>query len=59
MVVGLIQQEEIGIRDQACGDPDELSLSAGQGRQRQLPVRSRDAELAQQALRAVAEPRPS
>ena len=56
MVVRLIQQQEIRVRDQAGGDPDELSLSAGQGRQRQLPMRSWDAELPQQTLRAIAEP---
>ncbi len=57
MVVRLVEQEEIRVADQTAREPHELALPAGQRPDRQIPVVLRDAELAQQALDAIAKAR--
>src|SRR5438552_3242479 len=57
VIVRLVEQQKVGVADEACREPDELPLTAGERGQRPVPVVPRDPELLQQPDGAVAEPR--
>ena len=57
MVVRLVEEQEIRVPDEACREPDELSLAPGQHGERPLPLVFPDTEVAQQARRPVPQAR--